>query len=103
VTVDPGVEGALEALPDLVRDTPPGDRRRAGEVSDQLRAVLVLLPPGLLDELVAQVRAADAAWRGHPRPAAADRLAGLVEDLAVKVDALTATGGEGVLPSDAVH
>ena len=96
MTALPGVGPALEALPDLVRDTPPGDHRRAGEVSGELRRVLGLLPAGLVDDLVQQVRAVDAVWRERPGPAAADRLAGLVEDLAVALDPHpAATGGEG--------
>ena len=80
----------LEAIADRVRDTPAGDPVRARAVSEDLHRLL----DGLGDEgvagLVAGVRSADAAWRARPGPAAADRLAGLVEDLAVAVDAIDA-------------
>jgi hypothetical protein len=99
----PEVEARLEALPDRIRDTPRGDARRAAKVSDELRRVLDLVPPVPVEELLGQVRAADAVWRERPAPAAADRLAGLVEDLAVALDAQPATGAQGVLPSASMH
>ena len=88
----PGPDAALEALPDLVRDTPSGDTARVRAVSADLRGLLDRLPRDGVARLVAAVLAADAAWREHPGPAAADRLAGLVEDLAVAVDAVAAVG-----------
>ncbi len=76
----------LETIPDRVRDTPGGDTERARAVSDDLRRLLERLQADGVAALVTAVRAADAAWRERPGPAAADRLAGLVEDLAVAVD-----------------
>jgi hemerythrin-like domain-containing protein len=51
-----------------------------------------------VDRLTDQVREADAGWRRHPGPAAADRLAGLVEDLAVTLDRHLETEEREVLP-----
>ncbi len=93
-----GLDVALEALPDRVRDTPSGDTERARAVSAELRRLLDRLPRDGVATLVPEVLAADAAWREHPGPAAADRLAGLVEDLAVAVDAYS-SAGPGGLPS----
>jgi iron-sulfur cluster repair protein YtfE (RIC family) len=51
-----------------------------------------------VDRLTGEVRAADAAWRDRPGPAARDRLAGLVEDLAVTLDEHLEAEERDVLP-----